>query len=274
MDALELNSPQNPKVKNLMSLRKKRERDRSQEFLIEGYRELQRATESGCKLLDIYFCEELFLGANEQALIQTFVDKGAQLFKVSKQIFEKISYRDRPDGLLGKAKQWKSSLEEIKKLLSLKNSLIIVAVSIEKPGNLGTILRSSDACGADAVLVCDECTDIFNPNVVRASTGTLFTQKVLECSSDQLISLFTEHDIQVIAATPGGTALYTEVDLKKSTAIVMGCEQYGLPDQWLRSADKQVVIPMKGQADSLNVAMATTILSYEALRQRSTREGA
>lgn len=269
MEELEITSHQNPRVKSLIGLRKKRERDKSHEFLIEGYREILRSQNSHCEISEIYFCQELFLGENEEALIQDCCKKGAKAIAVSKGVFEKISYRDRPDGLLARAKQWDSSLSQVEKVLKKDGAFVLVAVSIEKPGNLGTILRSADACGADAVIICDECTDIFNPNVVRASTGTLFTQTVLECSSIDFIRLAKQYKVQLVAATPSGDLNYTQVDFKQSSAIILGCEQYGLSKDWLSSSNHRVVIPMKGQADSLNVAMAATILSYEALRQKS-----
>ena len=146
--------------------------------------------------------------------------------------------------------------------------LLVVAESIEKPGNLGTILRSADAAGVHAVIVCDECTDINNPNVVRASIGTLFSVPVAEAGSTEAIDWMKKGGIQILAATPHAEKEYTEVDLTAPTALVMGTEQYGLSDQWMKSADLQVRIPMLGQIDSLNVASATTILLYEAVRQR------
>ena len=145
---------------------------------------------------------------------------------------------------------------------------ILIAESIEKPGNLGTILRSSDAAGVDALIVCDRCTDIHNPNVVRASVGTLFTLPVVETTSDELLSWLRAHQIKTVAATPAAENKFTESSLKGPLAVLVGSEQYGLTERWLNEADTCVSIPMQGRADSLNVATATTLLLYEALRQR------
>ncbi|MGQ9661298.1 MAG: RNA methyltransferase [Kiritimatiellia bacterium] len=147
--------------------------------------------------------------------------------------------------------------------------LVVVAEAIEKPGNLGTILRSADATGVTAVLVCDRCTDINNPNVVRASIGTLFSLPVVETTSAEALVWLRAHKIQIVAASPHATQKYTEVDLRGPTAIVVGTEQYGLSPTWLEAAHVRVRIPMLGQADSLNVAAATTILLYEVVRQRN-----
>jgi len=145
-----------------------------------------------------------------------------------------------------------------------------VAEAIEKPGNLGTILRSSDAVGVDGLIVCDKCTDVYNPNVVRASVGTLFTVPVYETQGQQTIDWLREHQISIVAATPSAQIEYSQVDLTQPIAIAVGTEQLGLSDLWMKQADIQVRIPMLGVADSLNVAMATTLLLYEALRQRRT----
>jgi TrmH family RNA methyltransferase len=180
-------------------------------------------------------------------------------------VFEKLSYRDRPDGLLAIAPQLRRALGD----LDLGAApLLVVAEAIEKPGNLGTILRSADAAGVDAVIVCDRCTDVNNPNVVRASIGTLFSVPVAEATSAEAFEALRARGIQIVAATPHAERLYSDVDMTRGTAIVVGAEQYGLSDTWMRQADAAVQIPMLGQADSLNVAAATTILLYEAARQR------
>ena len=149
--------------------------------------------------------------------------------------------------------------------------IFIVAQSIEKPGNLGTLLRTADAAAVTGLMVVDRCTDLFNPNVVRASVGTLFTVPVVECSSEEGIGWFREKGVQLVATSPDAEQVYTETDLAGSIAIVMGSEQYGLDERWLSQTDIQVSIPMAGSADSLNVAMATAIVLFESLRQRSVR---
>jgi TrmH family RNA methyltransferase len=260
-----LTSLQNTRVKQAVRLRDRGPRDKSDLFLIEGYRELLRAVDASRKIETLFICPEFFLGENEEALIRRIVSQGGLLYSCTKEVFNKISYRDRPDGLLAIAPQYHLKLNDIK--LS-KAPLLIVAEAIEKPGNLGTILRSSDAVGCDGVIVCDRCTDIHNPNVVRASVGTLFTLPVIEASSEESLKWLKSQGICILAATPGADKDYTEVDMKVPLAIAVGTEQVGLTDLWMKQADLQVRIPMHGVADSLNVATATTLLLYEARRQR------
>lgn len=265
-----LTSLQNPRVKHVIDLRDRRPRDQYKQFIIEGYREIFRAFEAGCRIDSLFYCPELFLGENEEALIQRIGSKGAQLFACSEKVFRKMSYRDRPDGLIATAAQERHGLDELGKLLEKKDKppFLIVAEAIEKPGNLGTILRSSDAVHLDALIVCDKCTDVYNPNVVRASVGTLFTVPVIESAGEETIRWLRQHHISIVAATPSAKLEFTQADLTKPIAIAVGTEQLGLSDQWMQQADIQVKIPMLGVADSLNVAMATTLLLYEALRQR------
>lgn len=255
-----ITSAQNPKIKQAKKLWKRREREKTQRFLIEGYRELSRA--QSVEIETLFICPELFLGTNEQDLIQRIQ---APVYACTPALFRSLSYRDRPDGLLAIAKQTHRSLEEIP---LTTNPFYVIAEAIEKPGNLGTILRSSDATGVDAVIVCDRCTDIHNPNVVRASVGTLFTLPVIEADGEQTYNWLKQQGVAILAATPSADVEYTEVDLKKGVAIVVGTEQYGLSKRWMDGADLNVKLPMLGVADSLNVAMATTLLLYEVIRQR------
>lgn len=263
MDSL-ITSLQNPKVKEVVKLRDRRPREESGLFLIEGYRELKRALDAGRNIETLFYCPELFLGSNEESLRNQC--KAALHLRCNREVFGKISYRDRPDGLLAIAPQQHLKLSDLK---LKKTPFLLVAESIEKPGNLGTILRSCDAAGVDAVIVCDPTTDIHNPNVVRSSVGTLFTLPVIEATSTETIAYLKQHNIASLAATPHAKKPFTQVDLKIPLAIVVGTEQYGLTETWMRHADIQVRIPMFGVADSLNVASATTILLYEVVRQRS-----
>jgi len=260
-----ITSLQNPRVKQLVRLRERHERDDTGLFLVEGYREVRRALEKIIRLREVYFCPDWFLGENERPLLEQARQAGAQLFELSKEAFAKVSYRDRPDGLLAVAPQWKRGLGD----LSLSpNPFLLVVESIEKPGNLGTILRSADAAGVDAVIVCDAVTDIFNPNVVRSSTGVLFNVPLVVSDSTAVHGWLCEKGIRIVATTPDTPHLYTQTDLRGPLAIVMGSEQYGLSQFWLKEAHALVRIPMAGQADSLNVAMATIITLFEAVRQR------
>jgi TrmH family RNA methyltransferase len=265
-----IQSLQNPRVKRIAKLRERRSRDKEQCYLIEGYRELLRAQEAEVPVDELFICSELFLGENEQDLIRIFEARGTKILSCSKEVFGKISYRDRPDGLLAIAPQQRKGLDALAALLQTlqRHPLILVAEAIEKPGNLGTILRSCDAAGADALIVCDRCTDTYHPTVVRASVGTLFTVPVFEADSASTLAFLRQQQIQILAATPQAQALYTNVPLTGPLAIAVGTEQLGLSEAWMGEADLQVAIPMRGQADSLNVATATTLLLYEVLRQR------
>jgi TrmH family RNA methyltransferase len=257
-----LTSLQNPRIKSAIKLMDRRERDVTGLFLIEGYRELKRACQGKVQLECVFTCNELFLGSNEEALLQ---EMGAPLIPCSEAVFRKLSYRDRPDGLVAIARQMKRGLKDIS-CSSLP--FLVIAEAIEKPGNLGTILRSADAAGVDAVIVCDRCTDIYNPNVVRASVGTLFTVPVIEAGSQETLDWLQERKIAIVAATPSAEREFTKAPLKGAVALAVGTEQLGLSPLWLQRADLAVRIPMRGVADSLNVATATTLLLYEVLRQR------
>ncbi|MBC2607419.1 TrmH family RNA methyltransferase [Pelagicoccus albus] len=262
-----ITSLQNPRVKNLVKLRDRRARNQQGIFIAEGYRAISRAMEKDVFPLEVYFCPDCFLGENEDALLGQAQANGAALFELSKHAFEKVAYRDRPEGLLAVIKQWSYTLDQIK--LSEPPFLLIVE-SIEKPGNLGTILRSADAAGVDAVICCDSVTDLFNPNAVRSSTGVLFSMPTVSASTEDVIEWVRKNGIRTAATTPHTDQVYTDTDLKGPLAIVMGSEQFGLSERWLEACDQKVLIPMAGQADSLNVAMATLITLFEAVRQRSS----
>jgi RNA methyltransferase, TrmH family len=260
-----ITSMQNPKIKNAVQLRDRKERNTTGLFLIEGYRELKRAADGEVMLKTLFICPPLFLGTNENALIDQILNRGAEVILCNEQAFQKLSYRDRPDGLVAIAVQMHHSLKD---LTHKKEPFLIIAEAIEKPGNLGTILRSADAAGVDGVIVCDRCTDIYNPNVVRASVGTLFTIPVIEATSEETLNYLRERKIKIVAATPSAQQAYTAADLTGSIAIAVGTEQLGLSETWMQAADLKVRIPMHGAADSLNVATATTLLLYEAVRQK------
>lgn len=258
-------SMQNPRVKQVVKLRKQSERKRSGVTIIEGYREILRALENDWPAQVLYYCRALFLGENEDQLIKRCRDRGTKVFECSEKVFRKMSYRDRPDGLIALAPIVHKKLADLQ--LS-ETPLILVAEHLEKPGNLGTLLRSADAAGVEAVIVCDRCTDINNPNVVRASIGTLFYIPIAEASTEETIEFLRKKNIQILSATPHATDEYFDVDMKTPTAIVVGAEQFGLSDRFMKESDLNVRIPMLGKNDSLNVSTAATILLYEAVRQR------
>ena len=260
-----ITSLQNPRIKALVRMRKRRERDQTKRFLIEGYRELRRAVDRQVTIETLFVCEELFLGTNEPRLIAEAAANGAEVVEVSAEPFSKISYRDRPEGLLAIAEQFDTDLESI---ATKADPLVLVVESIEKPGNLGTMLRTADAAGVDAVIVADPTTDPFNPNVVRASLGCLFTVPLAVSSTERALEWLNASQIRTVATTPDTSTLHWEADLVGSVAIIVGSEQYGLSREWLDGADARVRIPMGGEADSLNAAMAAGVVLFEAVRQR------
>ena len=265
LEAEQITSLQNPRVKNLVKLRDRKPRDQQGVFIAEGYRAISRALEKSVVPSEVYFAPDWFLGSNEEALLRQAREAGAKLFELSKHAFEKVAYRDRPEGLLAVISQWRHTLDSLR--LSDPAFLLIVE-SIEKPGNLGTILRSADAAGVDAVICCDPVTDLYNPNVVRSSTGVLFSMPTVMTSTPEVIDWIRAKNIRSVATTPHTNHLHTDANLRGPIAIVMGSEQFGLSDTWLSAADEKVRIPMAGQADSLNVAMATLVTLFEAVRQR------
>ncbi len=263
---IELTSPANPKIKYVVKLRTCSVREETGEMIVEGFRECRRALDNGYRPNSIFICPELYLkNENEDRLVSDAAAAGADVFLCSRPAFLKMAYKDRPDGLLMIGPHVAKTLD---RLVPPPNALVIVAESIEKPGNLGTILRSADAAHAAAVIVCDRTTDVHNPNVVRASTGTMFSVPIVEASSEDAVRWLKARGFKILAATPHAEKLHFEVDLTGNVAIAVGAEQYGLTSKWMDLADMRVRIPMLGLADSLNVSAAATILVYEAVRQR------
>ena len=260
-----ITSLQNPAVKNVVKLRQRSHRDDSASLVVEGYREVKRALDNAVPILQLFYCPDLYQGKNEPVIVSRCAAASVPLYECSEPVFRKIAYRDRPEGLLALCPQIRRSLADLR---LPDNPFVVVGEHIEKPGNLGTMLRTSDAAGVDALIVADPCTDLNNPNVVRASIGTLFTVPVAQASTAETIAFLRERGIRSLAASPHATKNYTAVDMTGPIAIVVGAEQYGLSDPWMTQADELVRIPMLGQADSLNVAAAATILLYEVVRQR------
>ena len=255
---MDITSLQNPKVKYIVKLREdKRQRQQDGLMFVEGCEELTLALSSGLKPHTLLTAPEL--------ATRTIDIGDAQVTTATRAVFEKMSYRDNPDGWLGIFPIPKTSLED----LTLSNKpFVIIAESVEKPGNLGAILRTADAAHVDAVLVCDPRVDVWNPNVIRASRGAVFTVPTVEVDSQNALAWLRRQEMRVLAATPSAEALYTDVDLKESIALAVGTEDEGLTDFWMRNADIKVKIPMMGKVNSLNVSIATALITYEAVRQR------
>ena len=269
MEYITITSAQNAALKHLVKLRDRRTRDQEGVTLLEGYRELTRAGEYGMELLEVYFSPEHFLGSNEFPLLESLAASGVKVTRLAPHLLEKVSYRDRPEGLIAVAVMRRHDLEL---LPEFDAPLYLVAETIEKPGNLGSMLRSADAAGADALIVCEKKTDLYNPNVIRASTGAIFSVPVGVCDNESAMAYLRARNVKILAATPHTDFKYTDVDLTQPVAIVVGAEQTGLTDFWMDQADLKVNIPMLGKIDSLNVASAATILLYEAARQREFKK--
>lgn len=258
-------SLQNSGIKEVVKLRQRSHRDDNALLIVEGYREVKRALDNRVPVLKLFYCPALYQGKNEPVLVARCAELNVPLFECTEPVFMKIAYRDRPEGLLALCPQIRRTLADLQ---LPANPFVVIGEHIEKPGNLGTMLRTADAAGVDALVVCDRCTDINNPNVVRASIGTLFTVPIAEASTAETLAWLKQHGIRSLAASPHATKNYTDVDMIRPIAIVVGAEQFGLSDAWMTQADELVRIPMLGQADSLNVAAAATILLYEVVRQR------
>jgi len=261
-----LSSLQNPKIKNLLRLSEKAsERKAQQTFIVEGYKEVELALKAKVPILQVFFCPELI---NEAAIQELFGNAVAskQIFSISKQVFDKVAYRENSFGVILLAKMYELQLSD----LHLRpNPLILVLENVEKPGNLGAILRTADAAGIDAVFLCQSQTDIFNPNVIRSSLGCVFTQKVVLCSNQEALAFLEKQNIQILATALTASQPYTELNYGLPTAIVMGTEATGLSDFWLQNASQNIIIPMRGEIDSMNVSVTTAIITFEAIRQRN-----
>lgn len=256
---------QNPTVKNLVKLRRRRERDAQQYFLIDGARPLYTALSVEWPL-DTIYCTPTAAQGHDNLLAQAGV-RGIHLQTVTDVVFQKIGYGDHPDGLLGLARQPDLSLQQLPRTAV---PLYLITEGLEKPGNLGAILRSADAAGVTGVIVCDNQIDLWNPNVIRASQGTCFTVPLATASVAETLRWLHSQDVQLLAAAPTASQLYTQVNMCLPTAMVVGAEHAGLSTAWLHSTC--VRIPMAGQVDSLNVAQAASILLFEAVRQRQERQ--
>jgi len=262
---IRIKSTANPRVKFIRSLHKRTEREASGLFVIEVYRELSLALKSGVEIVEVFFHPDSLVDESTHELAKDIAGSGARLTPVSKKVMERISYRETSSIFVALARRPELSIENLPRA---GTPLYLVADSIEKPGNIGAILRTADGCGASGVIITPEDSDPFNPNAVRASLGTVFTVPLAVVSVDTAVAFLKNSHTRIVAATPGTDDLYTDVDMRKATAIVVGSEDRGLGEQWLKAADSLVRIPMKGQCDSLNVSVSAAIIMYEALRQR------
>ena len=293
-----ITSAQNPKIKNLLLLQEKSRARREQGlFVVEGRRELEHCLEAGYSVKTIFVCPEIFgcdaaegvvsrisghprpdkregpaavgrgRGRSEAEAISDTTPSAAdaQIIEIPEALYRKVAYRESTEGIIAEVEFKALGLQD----LDLpENPLIMVLESVEKPGNLGAVLRSADAAGADAVLICDPLTDLYNPNLIRASIGSVFTVPTVACSSEDAIAFLQARGIQILTAQLQDSSLYYDVDMRRGTALVMGTESTGLTDVWRRAASAHIRIPMLGRLDSLNVSVSAAILLFEAVRQR------
>lgn len=258
-----ITSLQNIRIKNIVKLSKAKERKAQNLFILEGARELTLALSSDYKPDSVFVCPELFAKTDYPQVLHSINE--SLIYEVSQQVFEKVAYREGSDGLIALIKPKQHSLDD----LAIKsNPFVIILEAVEKPGNLGAILRTADAAQVDAVIVCDPQTDVYNPNAIRSSVGCMFTVPVAVCSSSEALLWLKQQGITSYAAELQASEWYQDVDYTAPSAIVMGTEADGLTDFWLDNADKRIKIPMRGKIDSLNVSVSTAVITFEAMRQR------
>ncbi len=298
-----ITSPSNPKVKQLLALQQKSSARRERGlFVVEGRRELQHCIDAGFEIDTVFYCPSLeapsgsaplqnfalrahpsqpggwappvyeatgghgFAGAAAATVDASRDGHQTRIIEVSKEVYAKVSYREGTEGIIAEVRVPERKLEG---LVLPENPLVVVLESVEKPGNLGAVLRSADAAGADAVLVCDPLTDLWNPNLIRASIGAAFTVPTVACSTEEAIAFLQARGIRILTAQLQDSSLYYDCDMTVGTALVMGTESTGLTDRWRQAADAHIRIPMLGRLDSLNVSVSAAILLFEAVRQRS-----
>lgn len=263
----EIQSVQNSLVKQLLLLQEKsRNRKKEGVFVIEGQRELRLAIQGGYELQTILYQEDMISESNIFKLLSG-CKKTPQLIRISKEVYEKLAYRSSTEGVIVVAKSKEHRLEEIQFLN--ENPLVLVAEAPEKPGNIGALLRTADASGVDAVLIANPKTDLYNPNVIRSSVGCVFTTQVATGSTSEIISFLRQKKIQLFCAALSASKPYTEVSFKEASAIIVGTENEGLTEEWLISSTQNIIIPMQGVIDSMNVSVAAAVLIFEAKRQRN-----
>ena len=259
-----ISSPQNSRIKNIYKLSTKaRERKTQGLFVIEGARELTLSLSGGYVLDSVYVCRDLFAQSDYPEILRSV--PSSIFYEVTEMIFQKIAYREGSDGILALARPKPHDLSDLQ---LPDNSFVIVLEAVEKPGNLGAILRTADAAKADAVIVCDPSTDIYNPNTIRASVGCVFTVPIAVGSNQETRTFLQNRRIRTFAAELTATRWYQDADFTLPSAIIMGTEADGLTPFWLNEADQCIKIPMRGVIDSLNVSVSTAILTFEAMRQR------
>ena len=257
-----ISSSSNPKIKSLLALQQKSSVRRERGlFVVEGRRELLHCAGAGFEIDTVFVCPALCPDPLP-------LDGGSKVFEVGEELYRKIAMREGTEGVVAEVRARERRLEELE---LPAHPLVVVLERVEKPGNLGAVLRSADAAGADAVLLCDPLTDLWNPNLIRASVGAVFTVPCVTCGSQEAIAFLKARGIRILTAQLQDSALYYDCDMRCGTALVMGTESTGLTERWREAADAHIRIPMLGALDSLNVSVSAAILLFEAVRQRQTK---
>ncbi len=255
----------NPRIKAATALRERRERDRNGLTLVDGARELRRALDAGVSVVDAFVCESLLAGPDARAAFDRLLARGTPLQPVSEAVFARLAFGQRAEGLLAVVRIPTMALDD---LVLPERPLVIVVEAVEKPGNLGAVLRSADGAGADALIAASPRTDLFNPNAIRASAGTIFGLPLAAGTTEAVAGFLARNELRIVTARVDADRAYTDVDLTGPLALVLGAEVEGLSDNWRGPGIQAVRIPMLGVADSLNVSVSAAILLYEARRQR------
>jgi len=262
----QISSLQNPLIKKALLLKdKSRERKKSGLFILEGQRELALALKGGYKITSLFFYEDII---SETDVLNKIMDATPQpeLISISKEIYRRIAYRETSEGIVAIAKSKSHSLGELS--FKTKKPLLLVAQATEKPGNIGALLRTADAANIDAVIIADPKGDLYNPNTIRSSVGCVFTNAIAIGSTSEVIAFLKEKNISIYCAALSASKNYTEIDFTLPTALIMGTEATGLTQEWLQNSTQNIIIPMRGEIDSMNVSVSAAILIFEATRQR------
>jgi TrmH family RNA methyltransferase len=260
-----ISSVHNPKIKNLKKLEKASERREQNLFVIEGLREIVLAHRAGYQLESLFVCDEIFKEQKEYSLREVQTLKSD--IRISKAVYDSLAYRETTEGVIATAVPKKLQLSELK---LPEKPLILVIEAVEKPGNLGAMLRTCDAAGVDAVIICDAKTDVYNPNVIRSSIGTVFTNQIAVCETAEAIAFLKAKKIPAYTAELSATKFHYQQNFRTASAVVVGTEATGLSSEWMNAADEKIKIPMRGKIDSLNVSVSAAILLFEAQRQRDS----
>ena len=264
-----ITSVQNARIKHVVALQQKSSLRREEGlFVVEGQREIEHCIEGGYEMVEVFKRSQEIGIRSQESGVRREVE-----YIVTPQVYEKMAYRGSTEGIIAVVKSKGHSISSVNcKLSTVNNPLVIVLESVEKPGNLGAILRSADAANVDAVIVCDPLTDLYNPNLIRASIGAIFTVPTAVCTSQECIAFLKERHIKILTAQLQDSYEYYNYDMRQATAIVMGTESTGLTQQWREAADAHIRIPMLGRLDSLNVSVSAAILMFEAVRQRKVKK--